>query len=262
MCIRDRGGRLSRPRHCSKGAQPVLKTVCRSSCRDKHNCQQRDSNLGPVTPQSDVLTTRLLRPSIDLGVIIDNKLSFNCHISAIAHKAHVRASLILRSFVTRDPAVLTKAYVTYVRPILEYCTPIWSPHTVSNINKIEALVYKTYQRSIWYAISMSALLSWAWKLHKPDGWNVTYKCVIKWFTIKYPYLMMISWCLLTVRVLEDIVINCTRVIRRLTHKYFFANRICDIWNALPSSVVEASSLTVFKRLLDNVDLTRYFIDIR
>ena len=36
----------------------------------------------------------------DLGVIIDNKLSFNCHISAIAHKAHVRASLILRSFVT------------------------------------------------------------------------------------------------------------------------------------------------------------------
>ena len=25
----------------------------------------------------------------DLGVIIDNKLNFNCHISAIAHKAHV-----------------------------------------------------------------------------------------------------------------------------------------------------------------------------
>ena len=47
-----------------------------------------------------------------------------------------------------------------------------------------------------------------------------------------------------------------------THKYFFTYRICDIWNALPSSVVEASSLTVFKRLLDNVDLTRYFIDIR
>ena len=61
----------------------------------------------------------------DLGVIIDNKLSFNCHISAIAHKAHVPASLILRSFVTRDPAVLTKAYVTYVRPILEYCKPVW-----------------------------------------------------------------------------------------------------------------------------------------
>ena len=35
-------GRLSRPKHCSKGAQPVLKTVYHSSCRDKHNCQRRD----------------------------------------------------------------------------------------------------------------------------------------------------------------------------------------------------------------------------
>jgi len=59
-----KGIRLSRPKHCSKGAQPVLKTVYRSSCRDKHNCPRRDSNLGPLTPQSDALTTRLLRPAM------------------------------------------------------------------------------------------------------------------------------------------------------------------------------------------------------
>ena len=58
-----KGGRLSRPKHCSKGAQPVHQTVYRSSCRDKHNCQWHDSNLGPLIPQSDALTTRLLRPA-------------------------------------------------------------------------------------------------------------------------------------------------------------------------------------------------------
>ena len=58
------GRRLSRPKHCSKGAQPVLKAAYRSGCREKHNCQRRDSNLGPLTPQSDVLTTRLLRPAV------------------------------------------------------------------------------------------------------------------------------------------------------------------------------------------------------
>jgi len=58
-----KGGRLSRPKHCSKGAQPVLKTVYHSSGRDKHNCRRRDSNLDPLTPQSDALTTRLLRPA-------------------------------------------------------------------------------------------------------------------------------------------------------------------------------------------------------
>jgi len=49
------GGRLSRPRHCSKGVQPVAKAVCRSGCRDKHNCPRWDSNLGPLTPQSVML---------------------------------------------------------------------------------------------------------------------------------------------------------------------------------------------------------------
>ena len=74
----------------------------------------------------------------DLGIIIDNKLNFNSHVSAVAHKAHVRASLILRTFVSRDIDILTKAFTTYVRPILEYCTPVWSPHTACNINKIES----------------------------------------------------------------------------------------------------------------------------
>ena len=41
----------------------MLKTVYRSSCRDKHNCQRRDSNLDPLTPQSDAPTTRPLRPA-------------------------------------------------------------------------------------------------------------------------------------------------------------------------------------------------------
>jgi len=56
------GGRLSRPKHCSKGAQPVPKAVHRSSCRVKHNRPWCDSNLSPPTPQSGALTTRLLRP--------------------------------------------------------------------------------------------------------------------------------------------------------------------------------------------------------
>jgi len=42
----------------------MLKTVYRSSCRDKHNCQRRDSNLDPLALQTDVLTTRLLRPAL------------------------------------------------------------------------------------------------------------------------------------------------------------------------------------------------------
>ena len=45
-----------------QGAQPVPKEVYHSGCCDKHNRPVRDSNLGPLTPQSDALTTGPLRP--------------------------------------------------------------------------------------------------------------------------------------------------------------------------------------------------------
>jgi len=49
------GGRLSRPRHCSKGVQAVPKAVYCSGCRDKYNCPWWDSNLGSLKLQSDIL---------------------------------------------------------------------------------------------------------------------------------------------------------------------------------------------------------------
>jgi len=57
----------------------VPKAVYRSSCRDKHNCQRRDSKLDPLTPQSDALTTRLLRPVDDKFEPIKDKIcSYYC----------------------------------------------------------------------------------------------------------------------------------------------------------------------------------------
>jgi len=38
--------------------------------------------------------------------LVTLELYFNSHVSAVAHKAHVRASLILRTFQTRDPVTL------------------------------------------------------------------------------------------------------------------------------------------------------------
>ena len=40
-----------------------------------------------------------------------------------------------------------KAFIIYVRTLLEYCTPVWSPHTIGNINKVEA-VQRKFTKSI------------------------------------------------------------------------------------------------------------------
>jgi len=75
----------------------------------------------------------------DLGVIVDQRLKFDAHISSIVHKAMVRARFILRCLMSRNCMLLLKAYMTYVRPILEYCSLVWSPHYKYLINKIESV---------------------------------------------------------------------------------------------------------------------------
>jgi len=54
----------------------------------------------------------------------------------IVHKAN---QLIIKCFQSRDRALLLRAYCTYVRPLLEYWTPVWSPHHSYLINKVEGV---------------------------------------------------------------------------------------------------------------------------
>ena len=55
----------------------------------------------------------------------------------IARKGHQRANAILRCFVTRDSALLVRAFVCYVRPLLEYSSVVWSPYFKCDIEAIE-----------------------------------------------------------------------------------------------------------------------------
>ena len=73
----------------------------------------------------------------DLGVIVDNRLKFSQHISNITRTALTRAKLILKCFISGDKDLLVKAFIAYVRPILEYCSPVWAPHHQYLINKLE-----------------------------------------------------------------------------------------------------------------------------
>jgi hypothetical protein len=95
----------------------------------------------------------------DLGVSYDNHLSFSSHIKRIITKAASRAKCILKCFVTRDSVLLTRAFCTFVRPILEFSSIIWSPYYKNEIVKIEAV-----QRSFTKAIANLRLCSYKERL--------------------------------------------------------------------------------------------------
>jgi len=54
----------------------------------------------------------------DLGICTDSSLKFSSHIRQIVAKAHARASVIRKCFLSRNRSILLQAYITYVRPLL------------------------------------------------------------------------------------------------------------------------------------------------
>ena len=66
-------------------------------------------------------------------------------------------SMIFKCFRSRDKNILARAYCTYVRPILEYYTPVWNPHSGQLVTKIEgfqSLFNKSHSRIENIAIHM------------------------------------------------------------------------------------------------------------
>ena len=79
----------------------------------------------------------------DLGVFVDSKLTFNVHINTVVSKANKLLGFIYRSTKyfsnTRCMIIL---FVSIVRPVVEYCSVVWSPSYTTHINRIEKILSK------------------------------------------------------------------------------------------------------------------------
>ena len=73
----------------------------------------------------------------DLGVTFDDRLEFDKHITGIVNKANSMLGMIRIGFTCLDVEIFKLVYPVLVRPLLEYCVQIWSPHKVKYIDQIE-----------------------------------------------------------------------------------------------------------------------------
>ena len=73
----------------------------------------------------------------DLGIIVDSQLSFTPRIDSVIARAKQRIYLIFKSFKSRSIKMLMTTYKTYILPILDYCSSVWSPQKLSDIDNLE-----------------------------------------------------------------------------------------------------------------------------
>lgn len=90
----------------------------------------------------------------DLGVIFDDKLSFNEHIDDITRKSYRMLGFIFRSGkYFKSQLSMRLLYNTLVRNRLEYCSTVWSPFYHNAIDQLER-VQKKFTRMFYFKFNL------------------------------------------------------------------------------------------------------------
>ena len=192
----------------------------------------------------------------DVGIIVDDSLKFDKHISFIVHKAMSCCKLILKSFQSKDKTLLVKAFNTYVRPILEYCSPVWSPHYYYLIEKLEHV-----QRYFTKRIPGLWRMSYNEPLNNLGIHSLKCRRNMKDLTMCFQIISKnvstsISNCFeqpANNQTLSQTRGNSRKLFKHFAinnHlKFFFSNRIISQWNKLPDQIVTSPSTMSFKNNL-------------
>jgi hypothetical protein len=198
----------------------------------------------------------------DLGITIDRKLKYSTHIDNIVARAKQRCGIFYRGFASRNFNLVSKVFVTYIRPLLEFNSYIWSPTAKYLISKLES-VQRTFTKRIPDLQHLSYLERLtALKLEPLELRRLRADCIM------YYKIMNNLTCIssssvfnfhVDVRSLRNN--NSTRLVKPIhlsnTLMQSFFNRSIDLWNSLPAAITTATSLSAFKRLLLLHDITSF-----
>ncbi|XP_071950765.1 uncharacterized protein [Antedon mediterranea] len=189
----------------------------------------------------------------DLGVYFDHKLNFDYHINCCVAKANKIVGLIKRTFCYNDKDMFLSLYKSLVRPILEFNCCVWAPHQIGLIKKIESV-----QRRATKSLSEIKHLAYPYRLK-----------FLGLPTLEYRRLR--ADMIQIFRIINGLdAIECRKFFtfvdchgtrgheyklyknkfRLNSRKFSFSCRVVDSWNNLPSNIVKAPNINLFKSLLN------------
>ena len=76
-----------------------------------------------------------------LGVILDHKLIFESHLRSVAASASQKLGILRKTYkVFSDPALIIKCFWSFLLPVLEYCSPVWSSAAACHLQLLDRVV--------------------------------------------------------------------------------------------------------------------------
>lgn len=189
----------------------------------------------------------------DLGLHVDNKLTFHQHTSTTVGKANRILGIIKRTFTTRDNEVIKRLYTTMVRPILEYGNAPRIHQYAGDTDRMERVQRRatklcTEVKDLTYEERLKRLRlpSLYYRRQRGDMIQV-YKIVTGKVKLDQDKLLPPSNVGRTRGHNQKLMKRRSRLNLR---KYSFGYRVVDDWNSLPDWVVGAVDLNDFKTKLD------------
>ncbi len=200
-----------------------------------------------------------------LGIIIDSGLDFKYHIAVFCRKALAGLHVLFKCFVSKDPSALLRAYVAFVRPVLEYASTVWNPSLnrrstlgcLSSIDKLES-VQRLFTRRLFWRCDLPASYSYLQRLHFLSLEPLQLR------RLKFDLCMTYKICNGLVLLSDDasaffersdLRVRGNSCRFRLPHcrtdvrSNVFSQRVIPVWNVLPDQVVRSPSLSSFKQQL-------------
>jgi len=165
--------------------------------------------------------------------------------------------------VSRDTTTLTRAFIVYVRPLLEYGSPVWSPHHSGKIIQIESVQRRFTKRlpipglkNVKYKERLEQLRIETLEMRRlRQDLIFSYKVIFG--LVNYACNDLFTLSNSTIPTRGHAFKLYQRYSRVDSRKHFFAERIIHPWNSLPAKNEDFNSLATFKSFIKSVNLTNF-----
>ena len=194
----------------------------------------------------------VIKEQRDLGVTFDSGLNFSGHIRDKIARARSSLYVLKRCFRGLSPNCFCALYKSFVRPHLEFCSPVWNPQLVSLSDSIESV-----QRLATRSVPAVRNLSYSDRLRSLGLSTLKYRRLredlITMYKINHSenrIRQSLSFKNSDPRTRGHVFSIFKENMQNKPRRGFLTQRVCGCWNSLPSKIVQAVSLNEFKSLLE------------